>query len=147
MKIVFDIDGTIADISKILPLWDTGKELFYSRLNEAVPVLPILRLCESLSFFGNSLYFYTARPEKTREITIKWIEKNMSWITGEYGKEFNLLMAGNSDNRHDKDIKLSMLQAYGIEPENTIIFEDRKCVVEHMREHGYTVCQVADGNY
>ena len=140
MKVIFDIDGTIADISRILPLWDTDKELFFSRLGEAEPIEKMIRLFKMFWEPCYSPSIYTARPERTRSITDQWLTENGIYYDV-------LMMPKNEDNRHDKNIKLSMLKQYGFKPENTIIFEDRTCVVQHLRQHGYTVCQVADGNY
>ncbi len=140
MKVIFDIDGTLADISKILPLWGTDKELFFSRLGEAEPVEKIIRLFKMFWEPCYSPSIYTARPEKTRYITEEWLRRE--------GIYYDLLMMPkDNDNRHDNDIKLSLLTQYGFKPSETIIFDDRRCVVEHLRQHGYTVCQVDDGNY
>ena len=140
MKVIFDIDGTIADISKILPLWDTDKELFFSRLGEAKPIEKTIRLFKMFWEPCYSPSIYTARPERTRHVTNEWLTREGIYYDV-------LMMPKDNDTRHDKDTKLSMLQEHGFKPENTIIFEDRTCVVQHLRQHGYTVCQVDDGNY
>ena len=140
MKVIFDIDGTLADISKILPLWDTDKELFFSRLGEAEPIEKTIRLFKMFWEANYSPSIYTARPERTRHVTNEWLTREGIYYDV-------LMMPKDNDNRHDKDIKLSMLQEYGFRPENTIIFEDRTCVVQHLRQHGYTVLQCANGDY
>lgn len=140
MKIIFDIDGTLADISKILPLWDTDRELFFSRLGEAKPIEKMIRLFKMFWEPCYSPSIYTARPEGTRSITEEWLRREGIYYD-------MLMMPKDNDNRHDNDIKLSLLTQYGFKPSDTIIFEDRKCVVDYLRQHGYTVLQCAEGNY
>ena len=140
MKVIFDIDGTLADISKILPLWDIDRELFFSRLGEAEPIEKMIRLFKMFWEPCYSPSIYTARPERTRSITDQWLSRE--------GIYYDLLMMPkDNDQRHDNDIKLSLLKQYGFVASDTIIFEDRKCVVDYLRQHCYTVCQVDDGDY
>ena len=89
----------------------------------------------------HTLIIYTARPEKTRIATDKWLEENGIFYE-------NLLMAKDNDNRHDVDIKLEMLRENDLTPDKVaFIVEDRTWVVEALRKAGYTVLQCADGDY
>lgn len=139
--VVFDIDGTLANIDHLLHLWSSDREQFYERLGEAKLIGSMYDLW--LSLFANShidIYFYTCRPEKTRAITEKWLKEFEIWGT--------LLMKPNDDDRPDHEVKWDMLQKEGLTPDNVLcIIEDRTSVVRALREAGYTVLQCADGDY
>jgi FMN phosphatase YigB (HAD superfamily) len=141
MKYIFDLDGTICNVSKLLPLWETDKELFFSRLNEAEPIEKIEKFYKTLWADLHTLIIYTARPEKIRASTDEWLTVNGIFYE-------DLLMAKDNDTRHDIDIKLEMLRENDLTPDNVaFIVEDGSCVVEALRKAGYTVLQCAEGNY
>jgi len=141
MIVIFDIDGTLADVTEILPLWQVAKEAFWRSVGEAVVIEPMRKLYHALFESGHDICFYTARPEKIRDTTIKWLEKNGVFCE-------KLLMAKDNDIRHDIEIKLEMLRENDLTPDNVaFIVEDRSCIVEALRKAGYTVLQCAEGEY
>ena len=71
-NVIFDIDGTLANIDHLLHLWSSDREQFYARLGEAKLIKNTHDLW--LALFANSyidIYFYTCRPETARSITEK----------------------------------------------------------------------------
>ena len=138
MKVIFDIDSTLADITHLLPLWDTDREQFYSRLGEAKKIKHIVAVFQGLFEEGFEMWTYTSRPERTRTHTALWCAENGIFYD-------TMLMRADDDNRHDVEVKLEMLE--NLKPENIIIFEDRSCIVKALREKGFTVLQCAEGNY
>ncbi|HQM83897.1 MAG TPA: hypothetical protein PLD55_04355 [bacterium] len=141
MKVIFDIDGTLADVDDLLRYWDTDPEEFYKRVGEAKIIEKIEKFYKMLWADLHTLIIYTARPEKTRIATDKWLEENGIFYE-------NLLMAKDNDTRHDIDIKLEMLKENDLTPDKVaFIVEDRTCVVKALRELGYTVLQCANGDY
>ena len=141
MKVIFDIDGTIADVDDLLRYWDADPEEFYKLVGEAKRIRPIVLMYQCLFEEGVDLVVYTARPEKIRTATEKWLTENGIFYQ-------NLLMAKDNDTRHDVDIKLELLRENGLTPDKVaFIVEDRTCVVEALRKAGYTVLQCADGDY
>lgn len=141
MKVIFDIDGTLADVKEILPLWQVAKEAFWRSVGEAKVVEPMRKLYQIIDRSNAEIIIYTARPEKIRTVTEKWLtEKSLFYA--------EMLMAKDNDTRHDVDIKLEMLRENGLTPDKVaFIVEDRTCVVEALRKAGYTVLQCADGDY
>lgn len=141
MNIIFDIDGTLAGITHLLHLWNSDRERFYARLGEAKLIKNMYDLW--LALFANryiDIYFYTCRPEKTREITEKWLV--------EFETQGTLLMKPDDDDRPDHEVKIDMLQKANLIPDNVLcIIEDRTSVVRALREAGYTVLQCAENDY
>ena len=141
MIVIFDIDGTLADVTEILPLWQMSREAFWRSAGEAVVVEPIRKLYHALFESGHDMIIYTARPEKIRTQTSIWCQLNGMFYD-------TLLMAKDGDDRHDIEIKLGMLKANDLTPDNVaFIVEDRACIVEALRKEGYTVLQCAEGDY
>jgi FMN phosphatase YigB (HAD superfamily) len=142
MIVIFDIDNTLANVDDLLKYWDAADpEEFCKRIGEAKIIEKIEKFYKMLWADLHTLIIYSARPEKIRTATEKWLTENGIF----YEK---LLMAKDNDPRHDIDIKLEMLRGNGLTPDKVaFIVEDRTCVVEALRKAGYTVLQCADGDY
>lgn len=142
---VFDLDNTLSDAEHRShlarnKLWDD----FHIRAehDEAVPA--IKSLCEALWNGGKQIVILTGRPEKYRNITTNWLQKQSIRFDG-------LLMRPNDDFRQDYDFKAHMLQmlcnSECLQPSSIVVFEDRDTVVKALRPLGYTVLQVRDSLY
>lgn len=142
--VVFDIDGCLADITDLLPLWDTDREQFYARLGEAKLIKKVADIFYGLSHTNFTRVIYTSKPEKTRTVTETWLTER--WLMP-YDVE-SILMRENGDSRHDSLVKLEMLEKAGLTPDNVLlIVEDRTCVVKALRQKGFTVLQPFDNDY
>lgn len=138
--IVFDICGTLADVTEILPLWNSDRDEFFARLGDAKIIQAVADIFYKVSKIAEPV-IYTVRPEKTRTIT-------RSWLIERYIDTETLLMRADNDNRDDVTVKLEMLEKAGLTPDNVLfIVEDRTCVVKALREKGFTVLQCADNDY
>lgn len=148
---IFDIDGTIADLShrlhyiKTVPKdWDS----FNARVIHDTPIKPVLEIMHSLYKAGTDVYFFTGRNESTRAATTEWIYQNTFWDTSTITQ--SLFMRPLNDRRDDtqvkKDIYLNHLNEYD-KNRLTSVFEDRDRVVKMWRKLGVTCLQVRDGNY
>ena len=142
MRIVFDIDGTLADcthrlhhIQKSPKDWDA----FFSGCREDSPILEATTVCQSLYMGHHEIEFWTGRPERTRDKTLEWLAVYVGW----WARTRPLLMRGDNDRRPDTVIKMEYI---GNDPPD-LIFEDRKRVVSAYRERGLTVYQVAPGDF
>ena len=141
MKVIFDIDNTLANVDDLMKYWYADPEEFCKRVGEAIVIEPMRKLYQIIDRSNAELVIYTARPEKIRTATEKWLTENSLFYS-------ELLMAKDNDTRHDIDIKLEMLRENGLTPDKVaFIVEDRTCVVEALRKAGYTVLQCADGDY
>lgn len=140
---VFDIDGTIADLSHRLPfIQKTPKDWdgFFSACDDDAPIehmcdLARLLVCET------PVVYVSGRSDQVREQTEFWLKKNELWFG-------SLYMRQEGDHRPDYQIKaelLDQLTADGFEP--IMAFDDRDQVVRMWRERGVPCAQVADGNF
>lgn len=148
--VIFDIDGTLSDVSHrthLLPDWDK----FFAEMGKDPLIFPIGWLADKLihaSIFndndGNEPDFkvivVTARPEQHREATCKWLERNLRW----YAYIDAIYMRTDNDFRKDSLVKADILQKItdaGYEP--FLVVDDRPEVVDMWRSFGITTLQCA----
>lgn len=145
--IVFDIDGTISDPTHRLNLaqmkqWDD----FNAAAIDDPVISKIADLMRELSKKW-SILLVTGRNEKFRYVTAQWLqEANLDFCYDE------LLMRKDYDFRPDYEIKIELMEKHFGSKEKVLehvfaVFEDRDSVVEHLRNYGLTVLQVAQGGY
>ena len=147
MKVIFDIDGTIADCSHRLHLI-TDKPKQWDKFHaECVNDKPIERILELLQAIRDDqdrkIVFITTRPYSSEDATRHWIKTHTGLVSS-----YQIFMRKDGDYRPDDIIKLEILERENIKPEEVLfIVEDRKRVVDAYRKAGYTVLQCADGDY
>ena len=136
--VIVDLDGTLAihnrdafDIEKCV----TDK-----------PNPPVLNTIKALSQFGYKLIFLTGREDCFRPQTDSWLKEVCN--VDVFAPWYMLYMRPTGDNRKDslvkeEIIKNEILPNYYVE----FALDDRQQVVDHLREMGLTVFQVAPGNY
>ncbi len=122
MLVLFDIDGTLADISHRLhfvkhpefdgstwidwtPDWDTFHDPVNVAKDEYIPEM--VSLFHSLDNYQNKLVLVTGRPERLRQVTQDWI---YMWVTQTVPFMF---MRPDGDHRPDYQIKNEMLDTIG----------------------------------
>jgi hypothetical protein len=140
---VFDIDGTLADITHRLPLiqkepkdWDA----FFDACSKDKPIKHMITLVRIL-VDCSSIVFVSGRAERFRAKTEAWLMKHLSFSNPLY-------MRKDGDHRPDNEVKselLDQLLADGYEP--ALVFDDRSVVVKMWRERGIPCAQIADGNF
>lgn len=146
--IIFDIDGTLADLSHRLK-WVSGEvkdwERFYQDVcgdEVIVPIAQLFALYASSLPSSSKLICITGRPERTRSATLKWFREKI-------GPEPDAIyMRKDHDFRPDVEIKREWVEKLREEGHNIILaFEDRDRVVKMYRDLGIQCCQVAEGAY
>ncbi len=133
MKVIFDIDGVLADVRKFVVeyLPHDWKE-YFSHTEEFPCILPMVALlCSLQSKPYHEVYLVTGRPESNREATEKWLRKNSL----AYG---TLLMRSNGDSRPTCEVKIQWYRE--IRPD--LIIDDDPAVVEIATKEGFKVLQV-----
>ena len=142
--IVFDIDGTLANIehrrqyvaNKPKNWYAFNAAMKYDTVNE-----DIANLLDIFVDKGYVIILCSGRGEETRAVTEQWLQDNNLL----YQK---LYMRPAKDYRPDYVIKLELLEQirkdYG---EPYMWFDDRNQVVDAIRAAGVRVCQVAEGNF
>jgi phosphoglycolate phosphatase-like HAD superfamily hydrolase len=142
---LFDLDGTLADLSHRLPLiqkdpkdWDA----FFAACGDDAPISHIIGVAQALMTSG-CLVFVSGRSDAVRPQTEAWLFKH-----GLGDGPGRLYMRKAGDHRPDNIVKgelLDQILAAGFRP--VMAFEDRDQVVKMWRERGIPCAQVADGNF
>lgn len=135
---VFDLDGTLADLSHRLPLLKQ-KNPQWDKFYELVGDDSVNKWCKDLmaamQIAGKIVIIVSARPQTVLGITKKWLKNNEV----PYNQIF-LLREGNKDYRPDVELKRAWLNFYKREH---ILFavDDRQRVVDMWRSEGITCLQ------
>lgn len=131
---IFDIDGTLA-------LNTSGRSPYdYHRVDEDQSNMPVVEALDGLRELGWPIILCSGRPERSRKDTEQWLE--------DHGIRYDkLYMRKDGDNRPDFTVKEELWRE--ILKHNNILcmFDDRQQVVDHARKLGFTVFQVAPGNF
>ena len=146
--IIFDLDGTIADIEHRRHWLDKDKHpelnsdarwrAFYAACVEDLPNVPVIAMLRLLRHCYK-IAIFSARSSEVREQTEKWLLDNN--ITYDF---FRMRDAGN--HTQDRELKAQWLAEYG--KENVfLVFDDRSSVVEMWRKQGLPCFQVAQGDF
>lgn len=146
--IVFDIDGTLADLSHRLK-WISGEEKDWDRFYQdvcgdsvVVPIAQLFAMYASFLASDSRLICITGRPERTRAATLKWFREKI-------GPEPDAIyMRKDHDFRPDVEVKREWVEKLRAEGYYIrLAFEDRDRVVKMYRDLGIQCCQVAEGAY
>lgn len=142
MLVVFDIDGTLANIEHRLhhvrqkpknwAAFDAG--IHADKLNE-----PVADVMESLHEAGATIILASGRNERSRTATEAWLKGH-----GLHYYVDKLYMRAQDDYRNDSVVKKEILDQivldYGRKPD--MVFDDRPRVVQMWRENGIFVFDV-----
>lgn len=146
---IFDIDGTLADMSHRLhhivrePGDDRPKDwraCFAAAPNDT-PIQHMITVCRALIEAGHFVVFVSGRSDECRAATEAWLAQH---VIGEQA----LYMRCAGDHRDDDVIKLEILAEMrrdGWPP--VMVFDDRTRVVKAWRAAGIPCAQVADGDF
>ena len=146
MIYIFDIDGTLADLSHRLHFiqkepkdWDG----FFEACDDDKPIDPVMNLLLSLREAGDTVLLLTGRSDSVRDKTHTWLRNHLIGYDGMY-------MRKSGDHRPDHIVKPELMEQLLKEWRRdaiVAIFEDRARVVKAFRDLGFTVFQVAEGNF
>lgn len=139
MIVVFDVDGTLANVEHRVRYWrETPKnwDKFKSEMINDTPILPICSLADACQLAGHLVLICTGRGEENRKVTDWWLKYNGIRFT-------KLFMRAENDFRHDSIVKKELLdqikQEFG---KSDLWFDDRPRVVDMLRENGIFVADV-----
>ena len=139
---IFDIDGTLADISarehhvrKHPKNW----KAFFAGMAEDKAAASIVRLCNILYDAGVYIILCSGRNEEHRPQTETWLER-------EGVKYHEIRLRADGDMRSDVVAKREMLR--GIDKSKVLfVVEDRSRVCDMWRQEGLTCLQCAKGDF
>jgi predicted kinase len=153
--IIFDIDGTLADVehrrqhlSGAKPAW--GK--FFDEMKNDPPLADVCMLAELLGTHYHvvetktiKLFLFSGRPETHREDTETWLTVN---VPAYFQSAEALLMRGAGDYRADTIVKREMYENIKAQGFNVrLVVDDRPSVVEMWKSLGLTVLAHDSGDW
>lgn len=138
---IFDIDGTLANCDhRLHHVKNKPKnwEAFYSGCMDDLVIWPVAKMLE---LFSNNhlIYIVTGRPERNRNLTESWLNKNKIYFD-------KLIMRGDRDFRKSPDYKSSVCDT--IKAEGNKIFlavEDREDCINMFINRGIYTFNVSNG--
>ena len=142
--IVFDIDGTLANIEhrrSFVATKPKNWKAFNAGIPNDTPHEDIVTLSCMLVACGNTLLLCSGRGEEQRQVTVDQMN--------EFGVLYSkLYMRPAKDHRPDDIIKVELLQQIREEfGEPFLWFDDRTRVVNAIRAEGVRVLQVCAGDF
>lgn len=148
MKVVFDLDGTLADnqarqhlARQAAKAADADKEEAWNRFHDGIPndppIIEVVRLAQVLHMCGHHVEIWTARPERYRKQTMDWLHK--------HDVPFLVLKMRRDDEGRVPAVTIKT-RWYDEEPfvKPSIIFEDHPGVIKAFRERGVIAAQVGE---
>ena len=144
MKVIFDLDGTLADISHRLHFIQQEKkdwDSFFDACKDDKPIIQTIDVARALYEAGFVIEIWSGRSMRVRRETEDWLKRN--------NVRFHLMrLRSETDRRSDVILKEDWLHSliYRISWP-TLVFEDRTRVVEMWRKNGVKCFQVDSGDY
>lgn len=141
MKIIFDLDGTIANISRRVHFVRGGRkdwDSFFAACVDDVPNWPVVRALQAHLAAGHHVEIWSARSDIVKRQTEEW-------LACEAGIAPALLthMRSAGDNTPDVVLKRYWLNQLHESERPDIVYDDRQRVVDMWREEGIACFQVA----
>ena len=143
--ILFDIDGTLADIAHRRPFLDGDRpdwKSFNAHMGDDTPNRPVVELYKTLWETGKyDLILVSGRGEESRDVTERWLVWNEIPFV-------RLLMRPSGDFRPDVEIKQEILQRIQTDGGEVLFaVDDRQSVVDMWRANGVTCLQCDVGDF
>jgi len=143
--IVFDIDGTLANLNHRLHyMKDRPKNWkgFHKGIREDSVYEDVVWLLKMFQASGCRIVIATGRSERQKEDTVWWLE-NVAKITFDA-----IYMREKNDYRDDGIVKKEMLDQMRLDGYDPfMVFDDRNSVVAAWRVCGVRCMQVAPGDF
>lgn len=138
--VIFDLDGTLADITHRLHYIKNGNrdwDSFFDNCDRDTPVDPICRLLRMISQHAYRIVIVSGRSDIVREKTILWLQENQLPFS-------QIIMRPHGDHRPDDVVKEEILDKL-LSENHDILFavDDRQRVVDMWRRRGITCLQCA----
>lgn len=149
MCFAFDVDGTLAigthrEHFIVRKPGDPRPKFwkdYFEHLDNDSPNLPVVEIARTLGKVHPIIYV-TARPWPYIERTALWLLRQNLPL------HHHIFYRSEGDFKADSELKLELLrEAIDMNYKIAILFDDRKRVVMAARGAGYTVAQVADGDF
>ena len=152
--IIFDIDGTLADVSHRRRHVQGGNKDWGRFFEEMVNDPPLADVCLLAEMLGDhplvnqgavKLFVFSGRPDTHRAQTEKWLSVHVRSL---FEKAEAILMRAGDDRRPDTEVKRDMLnhiRGQGYDPR--LVIDDRPSVIAMWKEEGLTVLEHDSGEW
>ena len=152
--IIFDIDGTLADVTDRRHHVTGGRKDWGKFFDEMVNDPPLADVCLLAELLGThpqviegttALFLFSGRPETHRKETEDWLRIHVPTY---FRQAVALLMRGEGDYRPDTEVKREML--HGIQGQGynaRLVVDDRPSVVAMWKAEGLTVLAHDSGEW
>ncbi len=163
MRVVFDLDGTLANIEHRLPLIHRKKgkdwDAFFARCNQDRPIEHTLEVLSALLAAQHHVEIWSGRGEgrygEIRLKTVRWLEAQDIGVQGLSSPDHvsqmvqALRMRPFKDHRPDDELKREWLMEERHYHQRSIdlVLDDRDRLVKMWRAEGVPCFQVAPGNF
>jgi len=140
--VIFDLDGTLADIEHRRHLVSNGShkwDEFYEECSNDKPIHAVIRMSQVLRNSFYRIVIFSGRSEIVRGKTEFWLHRNQI----EYDE---LRMRPDKDYTPDDQLKERWLSEIN-KGEILCVFDDRQKVVDMWRRNGIQCFQVAEGKF
>ena len=145
--VIFDLDGTLANIDKRRNLAQRGSkkmdwDVFFDPKNIALdePNFPVVLLAKMMFDKGFRVVIFSGRLNVTQAATERWLEKHeVNW-------DMLRMRPQHMKFVDDAELKREWLEELGKESVFLVV-DDRTKVVDMWRNEGLNTFQVADGNF
>ena len=144
MDIIFDIDGTLMDIShrkKYVTQRPKDWNKFREETSNDTPNEDVFAIAKALQKAGHNILIASGRNKSQRAVTLKQLMKEKLVFRA-------LELRSDTDYSPDTEVKSGMLDKFrkqGFNPE--LVFDDRSSVVDMWRQRGLRAVQVAPGDF
>lgn len=141
MKIIFDLDGTIADISHRTHFVRGGNkdwESFFAGCLDDRPNLPVIAAFNAHLAAGHDVEIWSARSDIVQVQTLDWLKYDAGIDPSHLTR-----MRSAGDNTPDVVLKRYWLNQLHESERPDTVYDDRQRVVDMWREEGIACFQVA----
>lgn len=139
MFVVFDLDGTLADISHRVHHVRGGNrnyDAFFAACSDDLPNRPVVAALNAHWDAGHRVEIWSARSDKVRAETVEWL------IAQKIDPRLLVNMRSASDQTRDVELKRSWLHALHPDERPDLVYDDRQSVVDMWRSEGLACFQV-----
>lgn len=147
MIILFDLDGTLADITHRRPLIEKPNKVdadwraFYAACIHDAPNRAVVATWHAFDNWGYERWIVSGRSDEVAGDTRRWLQTHNL-------RPDKILMREASDHQPDTKLKKSWLDSGAIPKREVLcVFDDRDSVVAMWRAEGLTCFQVAPGDF
>lgn len=139
MFVVFDLDGTIANIEHRRHHLDRkDRRAFFAACVDDVPNWPVIKAFRAHVGAGHRVEIWSGRSDEVRRQTLEWLD-----LRAGIGPSFLTHMRAAGDHTPDVDLKRSWLHALHPDERPDVVYDDRGRVVDMWRSEGVACFQVA----